>query len=91
MNTQSIPPVSQLLAEMPSGREIHVVKEYKPPAIEGYTLKKMEEVPVRADVLGESSSDEEPLSSLSLQSAPIGAYPDTNDNNYSRSSSTAYF
>jgi len=63
MNTQLIPPSSQVLATMPSGREIHSLKPYVPPSLEEDVLVRMRapadgpgDVVFGAD--GDSSSEE---------------------------------
>lgn len=63
MNTQLIPPSSQVLATMPSGREIHTPKPYVPPSLEEDVLVRMRapadgpgDVVCGAD--GDSSSEE---------------------------------
>ncbi|KAI0996735.1 pH-response regulator protein [Podosphaera aphanis] len=39
INAQSIPPVGPLLASMPSGREIHILKPFVPPSLEISSLE----------------------------------------------------
>ncbi|OAA53978.1 pH-response regulator protein palc [Niveomyces insectorum RCEF 264] len=41
INTQHVPPTGPLLAQMPSGREIHVVKPLDPPALDRAVLDAM--------------------------------------------------
>lgn len=71
--TQIIPPTGPLLAQMPSGREIHTVKPFQLPLLDPSTLEAMRAPPDRADESGPypSSDDETPG-----ESAP-GAFPGT--------------
>jgi len=71
--TQVIPPTGPLLAQMPSGREIHTVKPFQLPLLDPSTLEAMRAPPDRADESGTypSSDDETPG-----ESAP-GAFPGT--------------
>lgn len=71
--TQVIPPTGPLLAQMPSGREIHTVKPFHLPLLDPSTLEAMRAPPDRADESGTypSSDDETPG-----ESAP-GAFPGT--------------
>jgi hypothetical protein len=60
MLTQPIPPIGPLLAQMPSGREIHSIKLYQPPLLSPETLEAMRAPPDRSDEFGNyPSSDEE--------------------------------
>lgn len=73
MNTQAIPPIGPLMATMPSGREIHSLKPYVPPALESSVLESMHAPPVSADNYGDdASSDDEPVAQ-----DPVGAFPGT--------------
>ncbi|KAJ9157661.1 pH-response regulator protein palC [Pleurostoma richardsiae] len=76
MNTQVIPPTGPLLAQMPSGREIHSVKPYEPSLLDSRTLEAMLAPPDRNDDFGDDagSSDDETLVG---DPRPIGAYPGT--------------
>ncbi|KAB5579980.1 hypothetical protein GE09DRAFT_421469 [Coniochaeta sp. 2T2.1] len=65
MFTQAIPNPGSLLAQMPSGREIQVVRPYQPPVLESATLEAMRAPPDRSDEVGEGvSSDEETLAEV---------------------------
>ncbi len=78
MNTQVVPAAATLLAQMPSGRDIHTVKPYQPPTLDATILEAMRAPPDRSDDFGSNpSSDDEP----GAASAPAGAYPGT-DNDY---------
>ncbi|CAK7225601.1 hypothetical protein SCUCBS95973_005921 [Sporothrix curviconia] len=65
MNTQIIPPAAPLLAQMPSGREIHTAQPMDPPQLDASVLEAMRAPPDPMDVLadevdvGLSSSDDE--------------------------------
>ncbi|KAH6853700.1 hypothetical protein B0I37DRAFT_360026 [Chaetomium sp. MPI-CAGE-AT-0009] len=60
MLTQPIPPIGPLLAQMPSGREIHSIKPFQPPLLSPETLEAMRAPPDRSDEFGNyPSSDEE--------------------------------
>lgn len=61
------------MASMPSGREVHSIKPYVPPALDHSVLEAMRAPPDRADDYGdsESSDDEEEISD------PVGAFPGT--------------
>ncbi|KAK0632310.1 pH-response regulator protein palC [Immersiella caudata] len=72
MLTQTIPPTGPLLAQMPSGREIHSIKPFQPPVLDAATLEAMRAPPERSDDFeGYPSSDEETLAE------PVGAFPGT--------------
>ncbi|KAK3942719.1 hypothetical protein QBC46DRAFT_283278 [Diplogelasinospora grovesii] len=72
MFTQPIPPTGPLLAQMPSGREIHTVKQYQPPLIDAGVLEAMRAPPDRSDDVGnEMSSDEETV----VDNTVPGAFP----------------
>jgi hypothetical protein len=60
MFTKPIPPFGPLLAQMPSGREIHAIKPYQPPILSLEELDAMRALPPeRTDEVGhEASSDE---------------------------------
>ncbi|KAK4230570.1 hypothetical protein QBC38DRAFT_469093 [Podospora fimiseda] len=71
--TQAIPPIGPLLAQMPSGREIHSIKPYQPPQLEPDVLEAMRAPPDRSDDSGDyPSSDEE-----TAVEPPVGAFPGT--------------
>lgn len=60
------------MATMPSGREIHSLKPYVPPALEASVLEGMRAPPSSVDNYGEdASSDEE------VAQDPVGAFPGT--------------
>ncbi|EAQ93354.1 hypothetical protein CHGG_01589 [Chaetomium globosum CBS 148.51] len=60
MLTQPIPPIGPLLAQMPSGREIHSIKPFQPPLLSAEVLEAMRAPPDRSDEFGNyPSSDEE--------------------------------
>lgn len=72
MLTQAIPPTGPLLAQIPSGREIHTIKPFQPPMLDATTLEAMRAPPERSDDPGNyTSSDEETLAE------PVGAFPGT--------------
>ncbi|KAK5658836.1 hypothetical protein OQA88_1648 [Cercophora sp. LCS_1] len=74
--TQAIPPTGPLLAQMPSGREIHTLKRFQPPSLSAATLEAMRAPPDRSDEPGTyGSSDEETLT----ESTPVGAFPGTQE------------
>lgn len=65
MFTQAVPAPGTLLAQMPSGREIHTIKAYQPPVLDSATLEAMRAPPDRSDEVGEGvSSDEETLAGV---------------------------
>lgn len=72
INTQGIPLIGPLMASMPSGREIHSLKSWSPPALDASILERMRAPPDRADDYGSnaSSDDETPQD-------PVGAFPGT--------------
>jgi hypothetical protein len=72
MLTQAIPPTGPLLAQMPSGREIHSIKPFQPPVLDAATLEAMRAPPERSDEFENyPSSDDETLAD------PVGAFPGT--------------
>ncbi|KAK4185968.1 hypothetical protein QBC35DRAFT_502507 [Podospora australis] len=75
MMTQAVPPIGPLLAQMPSGREIHSSKPYQPPLLEPDVLEAMRAPPERSDEYGNySDSDDE--TAVDSSAAP-GAFPGT--------------
>ncbi|KAK4105825.1 hypothetical protein N658DRAFT_503901 [Parathielavia hyrcaniae] len=71
MLTQPIPPTAPLLGQMPSGREIHTIKQFQQPMLSPDVLEAMRAPPDRADdVENYPSSDEE----TAVGSVP-GAFP----------------
>ncbi|KAL5357390.1 hypothetical protein BJX96DRAFT_11615 [Aspergillus floccosus] len=83
INTQLIPPSADLLANLPSGRDIHSPPgPYKIPTLDAEELTQMRAPPM-ADELGMSSdmdSDEEPVGGL--RSATPGGFPERTDSAY---------
>ena len=76
MNTQLIPPPDQLLATMPSGREIHTPKPYIPPSLDEDVLVRMRAPPDGSENAlfggdGDSSSEEGDVERRELP----GAFP----------------
>ncbi|KAJ3492053.1 hypothetical protein NLG97_g5484 [Lecanicillium saksenae] len=72
MNTKAVPPPATLLPKMPSGRDIHSIKPYSPPALGQDILDAMRVPPEREDNLDEGlSSDGEEAGPTN----PPGAYP----------------
>ncbi|KAL1893750.1 hypothetical protein Sste5346_006253 [Sporothrix stenoceras] len=53
INTQRIPPAAPLLAQMPSGREIHTVQPMNPPQLDPTDLEAMRVPPDPLDVLSD--------------------------------------
>lgn len=76
MFTQAISATGPLLAQMPSGREIHSLKPYDPPVLDSQTLEAMRAPPDRNDDFGDAygSSDDETAVD---RSTPVGAFPGT--------------
>lgn len=75
INTQPIPPIGPLMSSMPSGREIHALKPFTPPALESSILEAMRAPPDCVDDYGGNpSSDEE-----GEDQDPVGAFPGTKD------------
>lgn len=76
VNTQVIPSEGPLLANMPSGREIHVVKPWIPLELDAGVLAALRAPPTREDGVldagGDSSDDEQ-----SGKAAVSGAFPGT--------------
>ncbi|KAL2184277.1 hypothetical protein L209DRAFT_757687 [Thermothelomyces heterothallicus CBS 203.75] len=59
MLTQPIPPVGPLLAQMPSGREIHTIKPFHPPVLDSDALEAMRAPPDAPDEVGNYPSSDE--------------------------------
>ena len=59
MLAQVIPPVGPLLAQMPSGREIHSIKPFQPPQLGAEVLEAMRAPPDRSDEFGTYPSSDE--------------------------------
>ncbi|OLN88689.1 pH-response regulator protein palC [Colletotrichum chlorophyti] len=86
MNVQIIPPVGPLIAQMPSGREIHTLKPYQPPVLDQSILEAMRAPPERNDDYGAAmSSDDEAKGQSGLSSGFPEARPEY------RSGSTSYY
>ena len=77
MQCQPIPPTGPLLAQMPSGREIHTVKPYQPPLLSPEVLEAMRAPPDGSEDFGNyPSSDEETAVAGDSSASPYGgAYP----------------
>ncbi|KAK4251947.1 hypothetical protein C7999DRAFT_10464 [Corynascus novoguineensis] len=85
MLTQPIPPVGPLLAQMPSGREIHTIKPFQPPGLDPEVLEAMRAPPDTLDEIGNyPSSDED----VAVDSIP-GAFPGASAQ--ARSGTPGYF
>lgn len=81
MNVQLIPPSEPLLANMPSGRDVHTPKPYVPPSLDEDILIRMRAPPDHEDELqkaGDASSSDEEGRSKSSQD-PVGAFPGTRE------------
>ncbi|KAF9879759.1 ph-response regulator protein palc [Colletotrichum karsti] len=86
MNVQVIPPVGPLLAQMPSGREIHTLRPYQPPTLDRSILEAMRAPPERNDDYGDAlSSDDEAKG----HAGPPGGFPESRPEY--RSASTSYY
>lgn len=63
IDTQAIPPADPLVANMPSGREVHQTKPYMPPTLDEDTLASLRAPPERSlegtMMSGDDSSSEE--------------------------------
>ncbi|KAF6830778.1 pH-response regulator protein palC [Colletotrichum plurivorum] len=82
MNVQVVPPVGPLLAQMPSGREMHTLKPFQPPTLDRSILEAMRAPPERTDDYEDAlSSDDEAKG----HAGPPGGFPE------SRSASTSYY
>ncbi|OHE99562.1 pH-response regulator protein palC [Colletotrichum orchidophilum] len=86
MNVQIVPPIGPLLAQMPSGREIHTLKPYQPPALDRSILEAMRAPPERSDDYGDALSSDDEGKGLP---GPPGGYPDSRPEY--RSGSTSYY
>ncbi|KAL2058392.1 hypothetical protein ABVK25_001120 [Lepraria finkii] len=90
INTQLIPPSDPLIANMPSGREVHPTKPYVPPKLDDDILARMRAPPEAAKVdlmAGDddsSSNDEDDKGQISLPGAFPGSSAATylHDNSY---------
>ncbi|KAG7144128.1 pH-response regulator protein palC like [Verticillium longisporum] len=60
VTTQAIPTTGSVLAQMPSGREIHTIKPFQPAELDRSVLEATRAPPDRSDDFGEAlSSDDE--------------------------------
>ncbi|ROT37275.1 pH-response regulator protein palC [Sodiomyces alkalinus F11] len=88
--SQPIPPTGPLIAQMPSGRDIHVVKPYQVPQLDRTVLEATRAPPDRTDDgvgVGDGlSSDEEAEVGDRAKQVPVGAYPGSRPDHGSRSS-----
>jgi hypothetical protein len=78
MMTQVVPAPATLISSLPSGREIHTIKQYAPPELSRQVLDNMRAPPDRADDYGDgglSSDDDEKVA----KGTPVGAFPGTQD------------
>ncbi|GJC92474.1 pH-response regulator protein palc [Colletotrichum higginsianum] len=86
LNDTIIPPIGPLLAQMPSGREMHALKSYQPPTLDRSLLEAMRAPPERGDHYGDAlSSDDEAKG----HAGPPGGYPESRPEY--RSASTSYY
>ena len=78
INTQLVPPSDPLLASLPSGRDIHSIKSFTPPQLDGQALIRVRAPPDASaysnDGLEDDSSDEE---GDERTERPPGAFPDS--------------
>ncbi|KAJ6787386.1 hypothetical protein PWT90_08600 [Aphanocladium album] len=89
MNTKAVPPPATLLPKMPSGRDIHTIKPYSPPALGQDILDAMRAPPEREDDLdGDLSSDAEETGSAG---PPPGAFPGGAEYSGGRATGTSYY
>ncbi|KAK1600721.1 pH-response regulator protein palC [Colletotrichum navitas] len=86
MNVQIIPPIGPLLAQMPSGREMHTLKPYQPPMLDRSILEAMRAPPERSDDYGDALSSEDEAKG---HPGPPGGYPESRPEY--RSGSTSYY
>ncbi|TLD10094.1 hypothetical protein PgNI_06282 [Pyricularia grisea] len=90
MNIQAIPAPATLLAQMPSGRDMHTVKPYEPPALDPIVLESMRAPPEGSDDF-ENASDSEDEGKDNSSRGLVGAFPGTR-NEYGRTnSSNSYY
>jgi hypothetical protein len=73
---QIVPPVEQLLATMPSGREYHNPKPYRPPSLDSDVLERMRAPPDSPDP-GFGGTEADSGSEEEERSDPVGAFPGT--------------
>lgn len=96
INTQAVPPSGPLLATIPSGREIHSLQPYVPPALDAATLAEMRAPPEGDGVAGEGgadSSDDEIVGAGDGTKGMAGAFPGTGGDygTASRTGTPAYY
>lgn len=90
MNIQAVPTPATLLAQMPSGRDMHTVKPYEPPSLDPVVLESMRAPPEGSDDF-ENASDSEDEGKDNNSRGPVGAFPGTR-NEYGRTnSSNSYY
>ncbi|KAK4147684.1 uncharacterized protein C8A04DRAFT_8824 [Dichotomopilus funicola] len=92
MLTQPIPSTGPLLAQMPSGREIHSIKPYQPPVLAPEVLEAMRAPPDRSDEAEGGdypSSDDEGLGAVN--SAIPGAFPGRTLDNRAGTGTPGYY
>ncbi|KAH7376566.1 pH-response regulator protein palC [Plectosphaerella cucumerina] len=75
VDTQIIPPTGPLLAQMPSGRDLHPVRPYEPPQLDRSVLEAARAPPEHPDDVVYESSDDETKPGQSSRADPVGAYP----------------
>lgn len=87
MMTQPVTPSATLLANLPSGRNLHDIKPYIQPELSRESLEAMRAPPDRADDYGDEglSSDDE-----NNPEAPVGAFPGT-QGDYQSASRRSYY
>lgn len=87
MNTQLVPAAATLLAQMPSGRDIHTIKPYEPPSLDPVVLESMRAPPEGSDDFGNGSDSEDEVKG---DRPVVSAYPGASDA-YGRSASTGSY
>ncbi|KAM0635348.1 hypothetical protein ACHAPW_001573 [Verticillium nonalfalfae] len=85
VTTQAIPTTGSVLAQMPSGREIHTIKPFQPAELDRSVLEATRAPPDRSDDFGEAlSSDDEAKGQQHTE--PPGAYPGARQDHHGGSS-----
>ncbi|CRK22352.1 hypothetical protein BN1723_012674 [Verticillium longisporum] len=85
VTTQAIPTTGSVLAQMPSGREIHTIKPFQPAELDRSVLEAARAPPDRSDDFGEAlSSDDEAKGQQHAD--PPGAYPGARQDHHGGSS-----
>ena len=74
---QVVPPAEQLLATIPSGREYHTPKPYRPPSLDADVLERMRAPPDPPDPGFGGGTEEDSGSEEEERSNPVGAFPGT--------------